>query len=147
MQRLRVDPGPTPAAQGARSPAVLVAWLLACHAPGCSAPDVRPSLESDLTSRAVPAIVRLEPSLTPDTPDAAALVLRLDDDDAAVRVYAAEALRRATGTLLGYRFYRNSRDRRAAVQRWQAWLDGAPLERLIAEAAAEAPETSKETRS
>lgn len=51
------------------------------------------------------------------------LISDLDSDDAAVRMFAIEALQRLTGEDLGYRYWDGESDRRPAVQRWRAWLD------------------------
>ena len=95
---------------------------------GCGAPAVRPSLQSDQTRRVIPALVTegggsdaaADPTLRRE------LVRRLDDPDPAVRAVAAERLYRLTGRRFGYRYYRDAAGRRAAVDRWAAWRDGAP---------------------
>ncbi len=51
------------------------------------------------------------------------LVEDLDSEDAAVRFYAIEGLRRLTGETFGYRFYDNEADRREAVEKWKQWLE------------------------
>lgn len=51
-----------------------------------------------------------------------ALVDRLDDEDAAVRFYAAAALARMTGRRLGYRAFDPAEIRRVAVDRWRVYL-------------------------
>ena len=86
----------------------------------CTAPPVRPSLSSDQTLRQVPAIVENRDA-DPDV-----LLRKLDDPDAAVRAFAAEALQRRFGRDFGYRFYQDSLTRRPAVQRWRDFLDTRP---------------------
>ena len=55
------------------------------------------------------------------------LVQDLDNDDAAVRFYAIEGLRRLTGRTFDYHYYEDLADRRPAIERWQAWLkEGRP---------------------
>ncbi len=50
------------------------------------------------------------------------LVDRLEDEDAAVRFYAFEALRRITGEDHGYRYYKPGPERAKAVERWRRHL-------------------------
>lgn len=54
-----------------------------------------------------------------DTEAIPALIDRLEDDDRAVRMYAAIALRELVGEDFGYRFYDQPADRAAAVARWR----------------------------
>ena len=57
--------------------------------------------------------------------DAAAvplLVDRLEDEDVAIRLYAAQALRRLTGKDFNYRYYRPLADRTQAVERWRRYV-------------------------
>lgn len=49
------------------------------------------------------------------------LISLLDSDDAAVRLYAINALEQFTGQTLGYDHAAPARDRRLAVERWVAW--------------------------
>lgn len=50
------------------------------------------------------------------------LVELLDDDDAAVRMYAILALQRLTGQSYGYAYYGSQQQRSEAIQRWRAAL-------------------------
>ncbi|MEE8380071.1 MAG: HEAT repeat domain-containing protein, partial [Gammaproteobacteria bacterium] len=50
------------------------------------------------------------------------LVVFLQDEDAAVRFYAIEALRRITGTDNGYDYKSNPRLRAKAVEQWRKFL-------------------------
>jgi hypothetical protein len=54
-----------------------------------------------------------------DTP---AMVQGLSDDDAAIRFYSIEGLRKLTGDDFGYHFYEDSDRREPAVKRWRQWL-------------------------
>ena len=54
--------------------------------------------------------------------DLARLVESLAADDPAVRMAAQHALRRITGSDLGYRFDDAPEARAVALARWQAWL-------------------------
>ena len=55
------------------------------------------------------------------------LVKDLDSDDAAVRFYAVEALRRLTGETLGYDWTADDRHaRRPAIARWEAYVAANP---------------------
>ena len=54
------------------------------------------------------------------------IVENLSSDDAAVRMAAIGALRRITGETLGYRFDAPEIERRAAIDRWKAWLAAGP---------------------
>ena len=54
------------------------------------------------------------------------LVTDLDDEDAAVRLYAIGALRRFTGEDHGYRCYDDAQARKRAVEEWKQWLAKQP---------------------
>ena len=54
------------------------------------------------------------------------LVNDLDSDDAAVRFFAIQGLRRITGQDFGYHYYEDAPDRRPAVVRWQTWAKEHP---------------------
>lgn len=49
------------------------------------------------------------------------MVSLLDDDDAAVRLYAITSLRYFTGEDFGYDYAAPAWDRRVAVDRWVEW--------------------------
>lgn len=57
-----------------------------------------------------------------DLSSARQMVKDLESDDAAVRFYAINGLRRLTGENFGYLYYEEAEERKAAVMRWQAWL-------------------------
>ena len=107
------------------SPRVGVCLAVLCWAAGvggCNAMASRAkvSLESPDPSARVLAIVcaadRSDHSAVP------LLVDRLEDEDAAVRLYAILALDRLTGMRLGYRYGASSVERRAGVERWRRFL-------------------------
>src|SRR5689334_4276888 len=50
------------------------------------------------------------------------LVIDLESDDPAVRMYVIEGLRRLTGEDLGYQYYADDDARKVAVERWKQWL-------------------------
>ena len=50
-----------------------------------------------------------------------ALIDRLEDPDAVVRLSAKEALRQRTGRTLGYKAWGTPEERAEAVGRWRAW--------------------------
>jgi hypothetical protein len=50
------------------------------------------------------------------------LVKDLESDDAAVRFYAINGLRRLTGENFGYLYYEEAEERKPALKRWQMWL-------------------------
>jgi len=51
------------------------------------------------------------------------MVKDLESDDAAVRFYAINGLRRLTGENFGYLYYEEATERKPATKRWQAWLE------------------------
>jgi hypothetical protein len=87
---------------------------------GCSEPRGAVSVMSDDPTLKIPAIK--EDAQRKNTGDLALLVKDLDDDDSAVRFYAVEGLRRITGADLGYHYYDDREQRKAAVDRWHEWL-------------------------
>lgn len=97
-----------------------VCWVVGLGGCGASASRSELALESpDPSVRAV-AIVRAadrrDESVVP------LLVDRLEDEDAAVRLYAILALDRLTGTRLGYEYGGSEVERRASVDRWRRYL-------------------------
>lgn len=56
-----------------------------------------------------------------------ALVARLDDSDPVVRLAAHEELKQRTGQDFGYVAWDEEPERKAAVERWRAWLSGRPI--------------------
>lgn len=52
------------------------------------------------------------------------MVKDLDSDDPAVRFYAIGGLKRLTGQTFGYHYYEDEQQRRPALEKWKAWLQG-----------------------
>ncbi|HEV2295942.1 MAG TPA: hypothetical protein VGR35_19005 [Tepidisphaeraceae bacterium] len=52
------------------------------------------------------------------------MVKDLDSNDPAVRLFAIVGLRRLTGQTFGYEYFEEERQRRPAIARWEAWLEG-----------------------
>ena len=103
----------------------LITWLLfasagALLAAGCSEPTGPKVIASHDLDVKIPAIKRAVQSN--DRTELAELVKDLDDDDAAVRLYAIEGLQRMTGQDLDYRYYDDKEARKPAVERWHKWL-------------------------
>ncbi|MFI4859205.1 MAG: hypothetical protein ACIAXF_00845 [Phycisphaerales bacterium JB063] len=70
----------------------------------------------------IPALVRqAEAERDADGSGLRSLIVALDDEDPAVRMFAAEALRERSGETFGYRYYDSAEARRPAVRRWRAW--------------------------
>jgi len=57
-----------------------------------------------------------------DTTVVPQLIKDLDNDDAAVRLYAIHALRALTGEQFGYTAYLDENARTPAIARWNQWL-------------------------
>lgn len=93
-------------------------WLVA----GCSQPKIAGDGRAVDAPDRIPALVRQ--TERPGNEGLAELVRALDDDDPAVRLFAAQALRERTGQDFGYRYFDSARQRRPAVRRWRDWLDG-----------------------
>jgi HEAT repeat protein len=91
---------------------------------GCRAEPVRPDLTAvDAESRIAGIVAAAE---SDDPADLPLLVEALDDDDAAVRLFAIEALERRTGQTHGYSPYAPPAERAEAVDRWRAALERVP---------------------
>lgn len=95
--------------------------ILIVASAGCSAPAGPRVVGNPDLSVKIPAIKQA--AQTRDPEGIMAMIDELSSDDPAVRFYAIEGLRRATGQSLGYRFYDDQEQRRAAVQRWKQWRD------------------------
>ena len=87
---------------------------------GCSEPTGPRTVTSNELSVKIPAYKRAVAQK--DTSAEAEWVRGLDDDDAAVRMYAIQSLHRLTGQDLGYHYYQDKEARRPAVERWKKWL-------------------------
>jgi hypothetical protein len=95
------------------------ALLIAVALTGCSRPTGRGILDEDASYK-IPAIKSAVAHK--DKSAVKQLVTDLNNEDAAIRFYAIEGLRRLTGQTFDYRYYDDERDRQPAVQRWKAWL-------------------------
>ena len=87
---------------------------------GCTAPREKLIVSHSDPSVKIPAIklaVRKN-----DLTAAGQLVKDLESDDPAVRFYAIEGLERLTGETFGYRYYDDAEQRKAALARWQEWV-------------------------
>jgi hypothetical protein len=51
------------------------------------------------------------------------LIQELNNDDAAVRLYANHALEELTGERFGYKYFQDEAAREPAIQRWRQWLN------------------------
>lgn len=102
-------------------------WLsaaatLAALACGCASPKIDYAVGDTDPSVKIPAIKIAAEGRARDGATVRQLVKDLDSDDAAVRFYAIEGLRRITGESFGYEYYDEEEARKPAVQKWQAWL-------------------------
>jgi hypothetical protein len=97
------------------------ALLIACSvAAGCQAPRGPVSINSDDPDLKIQAIE--QDVCRKNTTDIPKMVDDLKSDDAAVRFYAIQALRRMTHDDFGYRFYEDEDQRAPAIARWKKWL-------------------------
>ena len=87
---------------------------------GCIAPQGTPSITSHNPQLKIPAIETAVDDH--DCSHVSQMVRDLDSEDAAVRFYSVQGLRRLTGDAFGYHFYDDDAARRPAVKRWRAWL-------------------------
>jgi hypothetical protein len=93
--------------------------ILAFASVGCAEPaGPRVVANPDLSVK-IPAIKQA--ANTHDREGISAMIDELSSDDPAVRFYAIEGLRRATGQTLGYRFYDDEAERQPAIERWKHW--------------------------
>ena len=97
-------------------------WLvaLAVWLPGCAGP-LRTDIHDADPAAKIPALI--DAARSPTEAERTALVEALGHDDAAVRMFAIESLRRVTGETLGYRAYDPPEARSEAAARWRAWLN------------------------
>lgn len=107
------------------APALLAAAFATALAAtaGCSMkqrPARADALATDTPSR-VPALVNAAEQDDPQT--LRDLIAGLSDEDPAVRLFAAKSLQERTGETFGYRYYAPADQRKAAIARWQAWVD------------------------
>ncbi|CAN5628516.1 hypothetical protein BH09PLA1_BH09PLA1_16400 [soil metagenome] len=95
-------------------------FLICCTISSCTAPR-GPLLVTDSDpSIKIPAIKIAV--ARKDLSTVRQLVKDLESDDAAVRFYAINGLRRLTGENFGYLYYEDADERKPAIKRWQAWL-------------------------
>jgi hypothetical protein len=78
------------------------------------------SIHSDDPDLKINAIQR--DAATNNTQDIATMVEELNSDDAAMRFYSIEALRRLTHEDFRYRYYEDDDQRAPAIGRWKEWL-------------------------
>ncbi|UCG33639.1 MAG: HEAT repeat domain-containing protein [Phycisphaerales bacterium] len=95
------------------------AGMLGLAVCSCS-PVIQPSLNSSDPQARINAVI--EAAERQDEAAVPHLVDLLDDDDAAVRLFAVLALEKITGTRRGYDYAAPAWERGAAVQRWREWL-------------------------
>jgi hypothetical protein len=101
--------------------AIAASGLGAVAGGGCSEPTGPRSVRSEQLTVKIPAIK--EAARSGDMSAAPQLVKDLDSDDAAVRLYAFEALRElAGGETYGYVYYADYEQRCTAMAKWQQWL-------------------------
>jgi hypothetical protein len=91
-----------------------------CIVTGCQDPRGPVSINSDDPDLKIQAIK--QDAIHENRADSPRLVAALQSDDAAIRFYAIQALRRITHDDFGYRFYEDDDQRAPATARWQAWL-------------------------
>lgn len=106
-------------------PAAWVAGVCVCVSlGGCSQSKVAGDAGAQDAPDRIPALVRqADPRQAPGNKGLGELVRALDDDDAAVRLFAVQALRERSGRSFGYRYYDSREARRPAVRAWRDWAD------------------------
>jgi hypothetical protein len=88
---------------------------------GCSEPTGPKTVASKDLSVKIPAFKHA--AETKDRTALAEMVRDLNDNDAAVRLYAIEGLHRLTGEDFGYHYYDDAEARKPAVEKWRHWLE------------------------
>ena len=89
---------------------------------GCSSSATRSELALESPDPSVRAVAIVRAADRGDESVVPLLVDRLEDEDAAVRLYAILALDRLTGTRLGYEYGGSEVERRVSVDRWRRYL-------------------------
>ena len=90
-----------------------------CLGLGCTQEPLAPDIYSSESRRKIPGIVAAGEVAAADyTHD---LIRSLEDDDAAVRLFAIRTLHDWVGEDKGYRYFDPPERRAAAVQTWHAW--------------------------
>lgn len=100
----------------------IVAVVVSLAAGACSPPRPDRNVTNPDPAGKIPAYKQAV--RTRDQRAARQMVEDLESDDPAVRMFAILGLRRLTGRTFGYRYFEDEDSRRAAVQRWEAWLAG-----------------------
>ncbi len=97
---------------------ILYSLVAALALVGCASPQGKGLVDDDASFK-IPAIKeavdKKDQSAIPE------LIESLSSDDAAVRFYAIEGLKRLTGETLDYHFYDPEPERLAAIERWKKW--------------------------
>ena len=99
---------------------ISVLSLTAAAGAGCHEPTGPRTVANPDPAVKVPAIKHAVAER--DLGAAAAMVTDLESDDAAVRLFAIQGLRRLTGEAFGYDYYADPKHRAPAVERWKQWL-------------------------
>jgi hypothetical protein len=102
-------------------------WAAACCViccAGCRAPRGAVSIHSEDPDLKIHAI--RQDVCQNSRKDLATMVADLQSDDAAIRFYSIEALRRLTHDDFGYRYYESDEQRAGAIALWQKWLKQQP---------------------
>ena len=86
----------------------------------CTAPQPAPNVADPEAAIKIAGIrqaaARKDRSVLP------ALVAELDNDDAAVRLFAIQALEKFAGERFGYEYYLDEEGRKPSLAKWQEWL-------------------------
>jgi hypothetical protein len=98
--------------------AILSFWMAVS---GCSEPTGPKTVKSKDLDVKIPAMKHAVE--TKDQSAVPELVRDLDSDDPAVRLYSIQSLQRLTGEDFGYRYYDDREARKAALAKWQHWLE------------------------
>ncbi|MEZ0265352.1 MAG: hypothetical protein ACAI43_11555 [Phycisphaerae bacterium] len=92
---------------------------LACACVSCGGQGPKPNIYGDDPAEQIPGMKKA--AREGDRKVVPELVKQLESDDAAIRFYAIESLKRLTGQDLGYRYFEDEPGRKDAVERWKAW--------------------------
>ena len=99
--------------------------LIGCPPPAWSGPEAaRRRITSDLPSDRIRATAILGNRIMrePEDGDVKLLIDRLEDTDAAARLYAIAALEQLAGDRMGYEPWAPLVERHRAVARWRSWF-------------------------
>jgi hypothetical protein len=110
------------AMRGCRIAVLLLVSFVLGSSTGCTGTGPVVGLKSDEVAGRIQAmklaVERRDKAAVPD------LVVALESEDPAERLFAIEALERITGQNLGYHYYDSDAGRAAAVKRWKERLAG-----------------------